>query len=94
MSTRRPMAWILAVGMTAVAVAALLIAWPAAVGQAMLIFVMAGLPALYRLRRVFPRASSRSDGSADANADIKRLAAHDPHHAGRLRLVPTSRRVK
>ena len=51
MRVRRPTPWEVAAGVTAVVVAALLLARPAAAGVVMMIFIMAGLPALYRLRR-------------------------------------------
>jgi hypothetical protein len=73
MRTRRPPTWVLAAGTVAVAGAALLLARPAAAGLFMMIFIMAGLPALYRLRR-YARAPGDvgRDRSLAARADIRR----------------------
>ena len=51
MRLRRLTTWQGAAGVTAAVVAALLLARPAAAGPIMLIVIMAGLPALYRVRR-------------------------------------------
>ena len=73
MRTRRPPTWMLTAGAVAVVVAALLVARPAAAGLVMMIFIMTGLPALYRLRR-YARAPEDvgRDRSLDAKADVRR----------------------
>jgi hypothetical protein len=50
MRTRRPPTWMLVAGTVAGAGTAWLLARPAAAGFLMMIFIMTGLPALYRLR--------------------------------------------
>jgi hypothetical protein len=79
MLTRRPPAWMLVAGTVAAVVGALLLARPAAAGLAMMIFIMAGLPALYRLRR-YARAPRGVDPDRllDARADVRR-SVRDGH---------------
>jgi hypothetical protein len=69
---RRPTPGKFAAGAIAVVVAALLLARPAALGLFMMIFIMAGLPALYRLRRYAhaPLDSGR-DRVPSANFDVR-----------------------
>jgi hypothetical protein len=61
----------LTIGAVAVAVVALLLARPAAAGLFMMIFIMTGLPALYRLRR-YARAPRGIVRSLSARADVRR----------------------
>jgi hypothetical protein len=62
--TRRPADWKLVMAAMAVVAAAVLLMRPAAVGLVMITFIMAGLPALYRMRR-HGRASRTAASSPD-----------------------------
>ena len=77
MRTRRPPTWLLTAGTVAVAGVALLLARPAAAGLFMMIFIMAGLPALYRLRRY--ARSPRDAGQVRSFAAEDRRGVPDGH---------------
>jgi hypothetical protein len=65
--------WMLTTGTVAVVVSALLIARPSAAGLVIMIFIMAGLPALYRLRRYArARADVGRGRPLDARPDVRR----------------------
>lgn len=63
MSTKRPRGWKFALIATAAVIAVLLLLRPAAAGLIMIIFIMAGLPALYRLRAYFRASLDRGPQS-------------------------------